>query len=250
MAFSGFSTILMAMNVKIGCASFGQYKRHDYFKRLGTVEYQQSFFDPPTDAVLTRLRRQAPEGFSFVVKAWQLVTHPPQGKKYPRLNRPLSGPAACHGSFQGTEQVQQAWQATRKAADLLGSSMILYETPASFTPTAANRKNMATFFQQDALQGLTHVWEPQGLWSPMEVHGVCEELGLVACWDPLATESMPPGPVAYLKIRNMGSPHPVSLSELDWLAQGLSEGYEAAHVVFNSSKMFADARKLAELLGT
>ena len=240
------------MNVKIGCASFGQYKRHDYFKRLSVVEYQQSFFNPPAAAVLTRLRQQAPEGFDFVVKAWQLVTHPPQGKKYPRLNSPLDGPAACYGSFQATEQVHQAWQTTKKAADLLGSPVILYETPASFTPTAQNRKSMAAFFPHEARQGtgqgLTHIWEPQGLWSPPEVHGVCEELGLVASWDPLASESMPPGRVAYLKIRNMGSPHPISLSELDWLVQGL-EDYDAAHVVFSSSKMFTDARKLAEMLG-
>ena len=234
-------------DLKIGCSGFGQYKRHDYFKRLGTVEYQQSFFDPPASAVCTRLRKQAPRGFDFVIKAWQLVTHERPSAGYSRLSKPLSGPEANYGSFQATKEVTGAWQATQKIADILESRVVLYETPASFTPTVKNRQNLTAFFEQAPRDGWTHVWEPQGVWSDHEVHKICDQLGLVSCWDPLAVEAFPPGPVAYLKIRNMGSPHPVSQSELNWLAQGLQD-YNSAHVIFSSSKMFTDARKLVELL--
>ncbi len=233
-------------DVKIGCCGFGQYKRQDYFKRLSTVEYQQSFFNPPADAVCARLRRQAPEGFDFVIKAWQLITHDASSPGYRRLSRPVRGPAANYGSFQATDEVAGAWQATRKMADLLDSVVILYETPASFTPTARNRQNMTDFFEA-APEGLTHVWEPQGVWSGHEVQKICDQLGLLASWDPLAAEAFPSGPSAYLKIRNMGSPHPISISELEWLAQGLSD-YDSAHMVFNTAKMFTDARKLVEIL--
>jgi len=79
------------------------------------------------------------------------------------------------------------------------------------------------------------------------VQKICDQLGLLASWDPLAAEAFPSGPSAYLKIRNMGSPHPISISELEWLAQGLSD-YDSAHMVFNTAKMFTDARKLVEIL--
>lgn len=236
-------------DVKIGCCGFGQYKRHDYFKRLGTVEYLQSFFTPPADSVCTKLRKQAPEGFDIVVKAWQLVTHEASGKGHVRLTQPAPGLAANYGSFQDTEEVRQAWQATLKTAELLEARVVLYETPASFTPTARNRQNMASFFARVPRDGWTHVWEPQGVWSAPEVQGLCDQLGLVACCDPLVLEAFPVGAVAYLKIRNLGSPHPMSDSELIWLAQGLAD-YDSAHVIFNTSRMFTDARKLVDILNT
>lgn len=236
-------------DVKIGCCGFGQYKRPDYYQRLGTVEYQQSFLNPPGNAVCVRLRQQAPRDFDFVVKAWQLITHDAASPGYRRMTKPLRGPAADCGSFQDTDEVARGWQATKKIADLLDARVILYETPAGFTPTARNRQNMTAFFEQVPSDGWTHVWEPQGVWSDHEVQGVCDQLGLVASWDPLAVEAMPPGPVAYLKIRNMGSPHPISDSELYWLAQGL-EDYDSAHVIFNTSRMFTDARKLVEILSS
>lgn len=233
--------------IKVGCCGFGQYKRQDYFKRMTAVEYQQSFIQPPKRQVAARLAEQSPPGFEFVVRAWQGITHEAGTPGYKRCKKALSGSPANYGLFQPTEEVAQAWEVTAATARALGSTTILYETPASFTPTARNRRNMEDFFAADDRKDWVHVWDPRGIWSTDEVQGLCRDLGILPCLDPLALETFPVANQAYLKVRLMGSSHPVPDSDLMYLAQGLAL-YGSAHCIFNTTRMFTDARKLMEYL--
>jgi uncharacterized protein YecE (DUF72 family) len=48
---------------------------HYYAERLGTVEINNTFYRMPTDSVLAHWSEQVPEGFTFVLKGSQRITH-------------------------------------------------------------------------------------------------------------------------------------------------------------------------------
>ena len=111
-------------------------KIQSYVQRFDTVEVQESFFDPPAPRTLARWRREAPEGFSFVLKAWQLVTHPADSPGYGKIQRPWSKEkAVLYGHFQAGDPVLEAWETLRESAGVLKAEAILFRTPASFTPS-------------------------------------------------------------------------------------------------------------------
>jgi len=232
--------------VYVGCCDF-RGKREPYFARLSAVELGQTFYNPPKDAALNRLRKPAPEGFAFIIKAFQLITHEPGSPGYRRLPGSLDGPMDHYGHFRATKEVERAVDRTMHAADLLQAHGVLFETPASFTPTAAHRRRLTDFFERLPRDGRMIIWDPRGLWSAQEHQGVCRDLDLLPCWDPLATETFPSGEMAFCKVQGMGSRHPLSESDLLWLADGFT-AYERVFCIFNSGAMLTDACKLAELL--
>jgi len=62
--------------VKIGCCGF-PVSRKNYYRHFSCVEVQQTFYHPPELATLLRWRREAPQGFEFTIKAWQLIFQTP-----------------------------------------------------------------------------------------------------------------------------------------------------------------------------
>lgn len=96
---------------KVGCCGFAG-GRARYFDTFPVVEVQKSFYEPPKrDSTLQRWRDEAPDGFEFTLKAWQIITHDASSPTYRRLNEPLSdGQKKQVGSFRYTGIVRRAWQ--------------------------------------------------------------------------------------------------------------------------------------------
>jgi len=176
---------------KIGCAGF-HMKRTTYFEKFNAVEVPETFFDPPTTRTLNQWRRQAPEGFCFVLTAWQLITHPSDYAGYRKIRRPWEQEQASRfGAFQESEQVQWAWRLLRETAEMLHARAIVFRTPASFTPTQRNRRNLVRFFSSVNRGKLRLVWDPEGVWEEQEVQALCNDLGLTAVLDPLQSRIAP-----------------------------------------------------------
>ena len=76
-----------------------------------------------------RWRQEAPAGFEFAIKCFQLVTHPATSPTYRRLRR-TAPPAAAVGGFRDTPEVRAGWEETVAAADALGARIVLLQTPA------------------------------------------------------------------------------------------------------------------------
>ena len=170
---------------KVGCAGFSM-RLSDYFQRFDLVEVQESFFDPPTERTLARWRREAPEGFAFSVRAWQLITHPPSYPGYGRIRRSWEeGARDRFGSFQPTEQTRWAWEIVERAVRILEAKAVVFHTPASFTPTRQNRENLVRFFDSIERGPYRLIWEPDGIWDEQETEAICRECGLIAAVDPL-----------------------------------------------------------------
>jgi uncharacterized protein YecE (DUF72 family) len=63
--------------IQVGCCGFAAAKAK-YHKNFAVVEIQQTFYQPPQEKTAEKWRNEAPPDFEFTLKAWQLITHPPQ----------------------------------------------------------------------------------------------------------------------------------------------------------------------------
>ncbi len=104
--------------VRVGCCGF-RSSRESYYGLLDSVEVQHTFYQPPQVSTLRRWREEAPAGFEFTLKAWQLVTHESNSPTYRRMKRSLPDELRGQvGSFRMTPPVLDAWRRTLECARL------------------------------------------------------------------------------------------------------------------------------------
>ena len=210
------------------------------------VEVQQTFYQPPTLATVARWRVQAPVDFEFTLKAWQLITHESKSPTYRRLT--LSWPQTkldhC-GSFKPTDEVQWAWERTREVAIGLKARVLVFQTPASFQPSATHKRNIKNFFGKVDRGDLLLIWEPRGSWSDEEVLEVCRESDLVHGVDPFKNDPSFGG-IRYFRIHGItGYRHRFSGKELEALR---NKCQAECYCLFNNVSMWTDALAFHNLI--
>lgn len=67
--------------VRVGTCGFPEAQAR-LFRDFGILEVQRTFYRPPRVTTAERWRREAPTGFVFTLKAWQLVTHEASSPTY------------------------------------------------------------------------------------------------------------------------------------------------------------------------
>ncbi len=108
--------------IKIGCCSF-PVRREEYYKNFKVVEVQQTFYKPPKLSTAKKWRKEAPKDFEFTVKAFQIITHPPNSTTYRRLGyRPRNA-----GFFKPCKEVFEAWEITEEIAKVLKAKVIVFQ---------------------------------------------------------------------------------------------------------------------------
>ncbi len=233
--------------VKIGTCGF-PLKRTQYFERFPVVEIQQSFYQPPPVATAMRWREEAPSGFEFSLKAWQLITHEPSSLTYRRLKKPIAAAQTGHyGSFRATEEVLQAWAITEEIAHALRARIILFQTPVSFCPAEASRANLRTFFCRIKRRDYLLVWEPRGDWPEQEIEDLCRELDLIHGVDPFRDRQLA-GSIRYFRLHGKGGfRYRYTDQELAWLKDQI-DPTTITYLMFNNLSMAEDAHRLQELV--
>lgn len=239
--------------IRVGCCGFST-ARSIYFRTLPVVEIQQTFYQPPQPCTIEGWRAEAPDGFEFTLKAWQLITHEASSPTYRRLKqrlRDIDRPKV--GSFRWTDLTQRAWQTTREAARLLNARKVVFQCPASFRPTDENKDRMREFFSRIPRLNLTCIWEPRGTWLDDDIRALCEELDLIHCVDAFkASPATVPQKGSELRYYRLHGPTGKSASysdpELKWLAGLAAETEGHAYFMFNNIRMFEDARRFQEML--
>lgn len=173
----------------VGCCGWTEAQAR-YLVDFPTIELQTTFYQPPTNAVAQRWRSQAPPGFRFCLKAWQLITHTPSSPTYRRLKSGISATERnSYGSFQPTEPVWLAWERTREIAQILRADVIVFQCPKSFLPTRVNTINLRKFFHEIERDDHIFAWEPRGEdWRPELIWDVCAENNLIHCVDPFRSD--------------------------------------------------------------
>jgi len=232
--------------VRIGCCGF-PVARAKYYEMFDVVEVQQTFYEPPRVETVRRWREEAPAGFEFSLKAWQLITHEARSPTYRRLKTHLGHKERAEaGAFRWSGVVRMAWDRTREVAQALGARMIVFQCPASFAPTAENKDRVRRFFQNVDRRGLVCIWEPRGKWRPAEIKALCDELDLVHCVDPFTAETTTTG-LRYWRLHGIGGyRHRYSDQELQDL-RAKASGRRQTWCLFNNLGMWEDARRFATL---
>jgi uncharacterized protein YecE (DUF72 family) len=235
--------------VRTGCAGFVAARR-EYVSRLDLVEVQQTFYQPPKVTTAARWREEAPAPFAFTLKAWQLITHEPTSPTYRRLSRPIPPAlAGRYGSFRDTDEVAAAWEATRAVAEALAASAILFQCPASFTPTEEHKANLRRFFARLPRGGPLFAFEPRGVWEAEETAELCRDLDLLHAVDPLRDGApSAPSPVAYFRLHGPATGR-YRYSDEDLRELRLKcEDHETVYCLFNNVEMWKDANRFVRLL--
>jgi len=237
------------MTVKLGMCGF-TIGAAAYFKRFRVVEVQQTFYDPPPMSTLEKWRAQAPAGFEFTMKAWQVITHVGTSRTYRRLRRPFSDRERAEaGAFRLNLTTRAAWKTTFEAARSLRATAILFQCPASFRATEENVVAMRRFFATiDRLDGIRLVWEPRGAWPDELVLSLCRDLGLMHAVDPFIRPSLTPERL-YWRLHGNRS-HYASYTDdelrqiIAWLP---ADPAVDAYVLFNNIPRVKDVQRFREL---
>ena len=240
----------MSLDVRLGLCGF-TIGAADYFRRFRVVEVQQTFYDPPSDAVMARWRRRAPLRFEFTLKAWQLITHEASSPTYRRLRTPLR--AAQHqeaGAFRLSDTTRAAWQRTLECAAILRATAILFQCPASFRPTEENVERMRAFLTAiERPDGVRLLWEPRGPWPPDLVAELCAALDLVHAVDPFVNAPMTGDPT-YLRLHGVSGPRHVYSDEELARLRSMLPAAGTVYVMFNNIPRVGDAERFRTLLAT
>jgi len=231
--------------VKVGCCGF-PVSKNEYYASFPVVEIQQTFYQPPEIRTAERWEAEAPEGFEFLIKAWQVITHNHTSPTYRRL-RKGPGKPENYGSFKNTHEVKSAWDLTREFAEALGARSILFQCPASFSPNKENISNMMDFFKSIERGNMKIFLELRGFWQKDQVESICKELDVTPALDPFSTE-IPESEICYFRLHGKRNyRYEYTEEDLTELASFCSN-YSMGYCLFNNISMFSDARRFLDLL--
>jgi len=236
--------------MKIGCCGF-PVARQRFFRELEALEVNATFYRLPRLQTVRRWREEAPPGFVFTVKAWQLITHTPNSPTYRRLGRSIPERRKNqYGSFRGTDEVRQAWRDTAAVAVALKARAVLFQTPSTFYPHPDLLRNLYRFFKSVPRHGMVFVWEPRGSWPEKTVRQIGRDLDIVIAVDPLHRPEWRSFS-RYYRLhgayhgRRIDYGHTYSDSELKKLTE-LLRG-RPAYLFFNNRAMWNDAQRFRDL---
>lgn len=232
---------------KIGCCGF-RLPQVEYQKHLSVVEVQHTFYHPPQSATLERWRNAAPLDFEFTLKAWQLITHESRSPTYKRLRRKLTASESDEaGFFKPTRIVKEAWEVTFACAKTLKAKQVLFQCPASFTPTPEHIANLEKFFSSVERGGLSFCWEPRGAWDDELIRAFCKQLDLCHVVDPFVAQTVTPTRCYFRLHGRKGWRYKYEDVELEELL-GLLPAQKSSYVFFNNVQMVEDAQRFQELV--
>lgn len=177
-----------------------------------------------------------------------MITHTPDSPTYRKADLDIPDETMGHyGDFRPTEEVFDAWERTRKIATLLEAPLVVFQCPASFTPTAEHMDNMRAFFEEVDRGDLVFAWEPRGEWEDDVIVALCQDLGLVHCVDPFqlqpATEEL-----AYFRLHGIdGYYYNYTEEDLEQLVEWCAP-FDRAYVLFNNVSMWEGGLRFQEMI--
>jgi uncharacterized protein YecE (DUF72 family) len=237
--------------IKTGCCGF-PVAQGKYYKTLNTIEVNQSFFQLPELKTAHKWAAQAPKGFEFIIKAWQLITHPCINSDYKRLTEKIpESKRRYYGNFSQTEEVMEAWRRTFEFGNILGAKIYLFQTPGSFRPNVDNITNLYKFFKAVNHGKLTFVWENKANWPHDTVIKICKDLNLVHCVDPFKEKSLA-GHIRYYRLhgdyqeKRIVFDYKYTLKELDSILKFADKPLN--YFLFDNSTMWADCLQFQNLI--
>ncbi|RMD78018.1 MAG: DUF72 domain-containing protein [Gammaproteobacteria bacterium] len=241
-----------APRVRVGPCGFPE-ARARLFRDFSILEVQASFYRPVPPATAARWRAEAPPGFLFTLKAWQLLTHEPSSPTYRRLGRPLSAAERrLAGGLRWNPVTRRAWAATLETARALGAAAVLLQLPASFDPRPAHLRRLRRFCEGAERGGMRLAVELRGpAWEDRLLRRLARELAFTPVVDPFLRPPPAPG-LRYFRLHGLPAYRYAYRYTDEDLARlrGLLRGPWPHWVLFNNVAMAEDARRFLRLLAS
>jgi len=168
----------------VGCCGF-PIAQEMYYRVFSLVEIQSTFYKLPRESTVQRWREAAPSNFEFVVKAWQVITHPPTSPTWRRARLTVnSAEAARYGYLQPTAENFEAFSRTLDLCKILQTRVCLIQCPPSFQAVRVNVRNLEHFLTKIDRRRLIVGWEPRGNWlaKPQLIRNCAIGSGLFTLW--------------------------------------------------------------------
>ncbi|MDB4944931.1 MAG: hypothetical protein JWP97_4465 [Labilithrix sp.] len=198
-----------------------------YAKRFDLLEVRgyaaADLRQAPSDATLRRWRKAAGPQFEFAA---------------------VAGPALSR--LKDSADLETELAALLKTVTLLEARIILVGTPSDVTPSKLWRDRLAKVIERLPRDASTVVWEPSGLWETEDAAEQARQWGVVVAVDP-ARDAMPPGPVAYGRLRAQGATRAFSTTALTKIAMTIGERRDA-YVVIETANALKEGKQLRALV--
>jgi uncharacterized protein YecE (DUF72 family) len=216
------------------------------------VEVQNTFYEPPADALMKKWLAVTPPSLEYTMKVWQLVTHARKSPTYRRMKRGLTGQDEP-GFFRESSSVEEGWQRSVECADVLSATGMLFQCPASFGPDPENVRRMRRFFERIERPRARLLWEPRGAaWVAQRelALSLSLDLDIVYVLDPFVTPA-PRRHAVYWRLHGIaGARSSYTDEQLEQLHQMLVdvEPSGPAYVLFNNLPRLGDAKRFLRIL--
>ena len=222
-----------------------------YFEVFDLIELQSTFYKLPSIETAKRWREEAPSNFTYTMKAWQAITHPPSSPTWRKSG--LKVPSEVqdrYGHLKPTNENYEAWEKTLEIAKVLRCPVLVLQMPPSFVKSAENMSNVRTFMNaikrpQELVIGIEFRHES---WDLDAIGKLCEELNMVHIVGPFKqTLATTLGQVIYYRLHGLGKRayvYDYSDEELKQLYERWVKPYEKkkdVYVLFNNTNMANDA---------
>ncbi|MCD6085061.1 MAG: DUF72 domain-containing protein [Desulfurococcales archaeon] len=245
------------MLIYVGCCGFAT-SRKKYYQEYDVVELQDTFYNPPDEVKLKKLRSEAPEGFIFTMKAWQAITHPPYSATWRKCR--IKIPKELwnkYGFLRPTKEIFDAWELIAAGAKSLNARVVVIQSPPSFGYSKENYKNVVDFFSSITPAGFIIGWEARGSWRehPDKIKEIVEKFDdVIHITDPFRSEP------ATLKGTNYFRLHGIGGKEVNYRYQYTDDDLSKlrdfirkvngreVYVLFNNIYMASDAKRFKAVL--
>lgn len=177
----------------------------------------------PSDATLRRWRKAVSPQFEFAV---------------------IGGPAVS--KLKAGDAFETELAAMLKTATILEARVLLLATSSDVTPSKLWRDRIAKLLDRLPRDANTIVWEPSGLWEVEDAAAQAQKWGITVAVDP-ARDAMPPGPVAYGRLRAAGGTRAYSTAALHKVADTIGDRRDA-YVVFETTGALKEGKILRALV--
>ena len=196
-------------------------KRFDLLEVRGLDAAQQKL--APTDATLRRWRKAVPAAFEFSV---------------------IGGPTL--GKLKAGDALEAELAVLLKSVTLLEARVIVIATAPDVSPSKLWRDRLAKLVERLPRDASSIVWEPSGLWEIEDAAALAKKLEITVAVDP-ARDAMPPGAVAYGRLRAAGGTRAFSTTALQKVADTIGERRDA-YVVFETTGALKEGKILRALV--
>ena len=178
----------------------------------------------PTLATLRRWRKSVPPAFDFSVVLG------------PNVSRVKASPA-----------LDREVEAARAAVDALQARCLVLRTQPDVTPAPVWRERIGKIVERFPRDVTSFVWEPSGVWEAEAAAEQAREWAIVLAVDP-AREPVPPGAVAYVRMRALGETRAFGPSALERIVRAVGAGRRDVFAILETDTAMQEAKRLRSLV--